>query len=330
MSAQSTVALWHGEDRATNLRRVLAPVLAQIDWSTRRNVVIKPNLVIYDKPLACTHRDALEVVLQEVRTRYTGRLTIAEGGAVQATTDAFAYHGYYELAKTYDARLYGLNVDQSIAAKVYTRWGKPIWLHLARTVVESDCRISLALPKTHDSVIVTLTLKNIIMGSLVHRRLALAHNRFAHRLNRIIQILWHNNIGWGNDKRAMHQGYQMININLARLAPLVWPHVSVLDGYVGMEGDGPVNGTAVPWDIALAGTDALAVDALAAHMMGYPPESIGYLSYCARIPGRGCADLDKLTITGNTTPATIARTFQPHPDYEKQGQWHHPRAEMLL
>jgi uncharacterized protein (DUF362 family) len=322
------VALYQGASRTTNLRCALDLVLEDIDWLNRRHVVVKPNLVMVERAQAITHRDALAAVLEAIRCRYTGRLTIAEGCALHPTVEAFDAQGYDQLATFYNARLCDLNADEVEPVTVYSRDAHPLKLRMARTILQSDCRVSLGLPKTHDAVLVTLTIKNMIMGGLVNRRLIDWHAKPAW-LDRIGQIARGHGDGWGSDKVAMHQSYPIINLNLALLAPLVLPHLSVLDGFVAMEGAGPVEGTPVPWGIALAGADALAVDTLAARLMGFELGEIGYLSYCAEL-GLGCADLDQIQIVGNVAPAAVARSFTPHPRHAEQRRWQQPDAAHLL
>jgi uncharacterized protein (DUF362 family) len=74
--AEVTVALVQGEERATNVAAALAAIEESVDLSGCRHVLVKPNLVALDAPLACTHRDALRATLAFVRARYGGRLTI--------------------------------------------------------------------------------------------------------------------------------------------------------------------------------------------------------------------------------------------------------------
>ncbi|MEZ4735757.1 MAG: DUF362 domain-containing protein [Caldilineaceae bacterium] len=263
-----------------------------------------------------------------IRDRYAGLLTIAEGCALHSTPVAYAAHGYAALAQQYNCRLLDLNDDETVTVTVYDRKANALKLRLARTIVESDCRISLSLPKTHDTVLVTLALKNMIMGALVNRRAATCHPR-SYWLDRLGQILHGHGNGWGSDKVAMHQSYPIINLNLAQLAPLVRPHLSVLDGAIAMQGAGPIDGEPVPWGVALAGTDPLAVDVLAAHLMGFRLDEVGYLAYCA-LTGLGVADLEAIGVVGNVPPAQVRRFFTPHPHHQAQRQWHHPRAAQLI
>jgi uncharacterized protein (DUF362 family) len=65
---------------------------------------------------------------------------------------------------------------------------------------------------------------------------------------------------------------------LAGLYQSLSPHIAIIDGTLGMEGNGPVEGRAVPMGAMLASTSALAVDAVAASLMGIESSDIGYLS----------------------------------------------------
>jgi len=319
MSLAPTVALYHGSERQTNLRQTLAAVIDQVPWADRQCVVVKPNLVWLQRPYAITHREALAVVLEAIRARYTGPLFIAEGCALTPTWETFEAQDYPALARFYQCELVDLNQAPTQTYTVYDQHSHPLEVRVARLILDSDCRVSLALPKTHDAVLATLSIKNILMGSLVNRRLGehLPQAAWHDRLGQI--VLGHGN-GWGSDKVAMHQGYPMMNINLAKLAPLVWPHLSVLDGFIAMEGAGPLEGEPVAWGLAFAGTDALAVDTLAAHLMGFQLAEIGYLHYCAQ-QHLGCAELDKINVHGNVQPATIRRVFKRHPQAAAQRIW---------
>lgn len=322
------IALYQGSERSDIVRQALLQVIDGIDWPTRQHVVVKPNLVQTSRPAAITHRDTLAVVLEAIRSRYNGRLTIAEGCALEDTADAFAGQGYPELAAFYGCDLLDLNADEPHAVTVYDRAGEAMHLRLAQTIVKSDCRISLSVPKTHDAVLVTLSIKNMIMGSLMDRRRTARGLRTVWQ-NRLGQILHGHGNGWGSDKIAMHQSYPIMNVNLAVVAPLVWPHLVLLDGFVAMEGAGPIDGEPVPWGVAFAGRDALAVDALAARLMGFAVDEVGYLHYCAQL-GLGSVDFEQLRILGNVEPEAVQRTFKPHPHHGAQRQWIHAEAGQLL
>jgi uncharacterized protein (DUF362 family) len=346
----SQVALIQGDVRYDNVRQALERVSSSLALSNKQRVLIKPNFVVTHRPLAATHVDAVRAVLDFVRERYDGPITIAEGPSVQPAAEGFAQFGYDSLIEFHGVTLADLNHDEPVPVEVYDWRLRPLRLHLARSVVDSDFRISVGPPKTHDVVIVTLSLKNMIMGSLI--------SRFTHAhasdsgggfsIGAISKLLWRMVPLWvrhlppaewltframstlePSDKMKMHQSYPVINLNLALIAPLVNPHLSVIDGFEAMEGNGPSEGDAVPWRIALASADALAADVTAAALMGFDPDDIGYLHYC-KVMGLGAGDLDRIQIIGNTTMDDCARRFRPHDTFTRQRHWQLSNAENYL
>jgi uncharacterized protein (DUF362 family) len=71
-----------------------------------------------------------------------------------------------------------------------------------------------------------------------------------------------------------------------------------IDGVVGMEGEGPMAGDAVPAGIVLAGDDPVAVDALAAEVMGFDSRKIPTIKAAARLLkyGLGTSDLSRIDV----------------------------------
>jgi uncharacterized protein (DUF362 family) len=346
----SRVALVRGEDRYDNVRQALDCIAGDLDLSGKQRVLIKPNFVVTHHQPAATHVDAVRAVLDLLRERYDGPITVAEGPAVQTAAEGFASFGYGPLVRSHGVTLADLNDDEPYPVQVYDWKLRPLRLHLARSVVESDFRISVSPPKTHDVVIVTLGLKNMIMGSLIsrftHSHPSQGGSRFS--VGAASKWLWHRIPRWvrrlppaewltfrtmsmlePSDKMKMHQSYPVINLNLALLAPVVMPHLSVIDGFEGMEGLGPSEGDPVPWRIALAGADALAVDVTAATLMGFDPDGVGYLHYCKQM-GLGAGDPHQIEIAGNATMAECARPFRPHPAVRRQRRWRLPGAESYL
>ena len=238
----SQVALVQGSNRYDNIRQALDRISCDLDLPAKRHVLIKPNFVVTHKPLAATHVDAVRAVLDFVRARYDGPITIAEGPSVQPAAEGFRLHGYEPLVESHGVTLADLNHDEPVPVDVYDWRLRPLRLHLARSVVESDFRISVGPPKTHDIVIVTLSLKNMIMGSLISRFTHAAPSGNGSRLNfgAISKVLWRLAPLWvrhlppaewmtframstlePSDKMKMHQSYPVINLNLALVAPLV-------------------------------------------------------------------------------------------------------------
>jgi uncharacterized protein (DUF362 family) len=209
-------------------------------------------------------------------------------------------YGYNAWLGRYPVELVDLNDDEGVPVPAYDQKLKPMTLRVSRTVLESDLRISISPPKTHDTVNVTLALKNYAVGSLVR-----------------------------GQKRAIHQGCAGINLNLAKMAAYVAPHLAILDGFEAMEGNGPTQGTAVDWRIAIASTDFLAADGLACRLMGFDLDEIGYLHYCQRM-GLGQGRIEGMEIVGNIAPEQAARRFRPHRLYSELLEWHIADVERYL
>ncbi len=77
------------------------------------------------------------------------------------------------------------------------------------------------------------------------------------------------------------------------------PHLIVVDGLIAMEGDGPIAGTPVGLNLLMAGTDAVAVDTVAAGIMDIDPSEV--LSLClAQSMGYGVWDEREIKILGRS------------------------------
>jgi uncharacterized protein (DUF362 family) len=330
---RSRVALVRGNDRGGNILRCLELIEDQIYLGKR--IVIKPNLVSIRKALSATHAEALEAVLSFVRQRTDAEITVAEGCAIADAMKAFENYGLAAVARHYGVRLLDLNRDRWVPVNVVDRDLRPMTLRFARTVAESDCRISLAPMKTHDAAIVTLSLKNLVMGSLINDGLK-GLERFMHGLSHLVRptdALYPRHFGWvvrhilRSDKVAMHQTYQTLNYNLFLLARAFPVHLAVLDGFTAMEGRGPTQGKPVDLRLAVASTDFIAADSLAARIMGFDPQDIGYL-YHAIADGLGEGELHRLEVIGGRWEDCL-RPFEPHPNITRQRAWRHPAIDAL-
>jgi len=328
-----------GESRYDNVAQALALIADDVDLEGRRRVLIKPNFVSTSRQLAATHVEAVRAVLDFLRQRYDGPITIGEGAALSDTVEGYIRFGYLELARQYDVRLVDLNRDEWVEVEVLDRQLRPLRVRVSKTVAESDFRIAVGPPKTHDVVIVTLSLKNMAVGSLI--RDPASGQELLRRLGHLLPSSLRNSLlvervkgrlgsrVSRSDKMAIHQGYPAINLNLYRLARLVPPHLAVIDGFEAMEGDGPIYGDPVPWRIAIASADFLAADVLATHLMGFDADEVGYLHYC-KIMGLGTGELGQIEVVGNVSPEECRRAFRPHSSYPAQRNWRIPGVEKYL
>jgi uncharacterized protein (DUF362 family) len=324
--------------------RALRTIEDSVDLADVQRLLIKPNFVSVERQLAATHVGAVRAVLDFVRARYDGTVIVAEGAAVSPTREGFHRFDYESLVDAYGVELLDLNADETVPVLIYDRRLRPLTVSLARTAVEADYRIAVGPPKTHDVVVVTLSIKNMVMGALVNPGVASNGGGILHRARSAARLIpdwlrWSGLIEWlkgavlgstwGSSKMAMHQGVRVINLNLAMVASHVWPHLAVIDGWRGMEGKGPSEGETVEWRVALAGIDPLAVDTVTADLMGFAPEEVGYLQYC-RALDLGTGALERIELVGNVAPAEVRESFKPHPTYEDQLDWRMEGAERYL
>ncbi len=117
---------------------------------------------------------------------------------------------------------------------------------------------------------------------------------------------------------------EAMNHNLVRLAHKTGPHVSVVDGFIAMHGEGPRHGTPVKLGVVVAGTNPVAVDAVSAAVMGFEPASIGYLNY-AELAGLGPIDLEEIHLVGDPIEA-VSRRLRPHSNQVIARHWPHLAA----
>jgi uncharacterized protein (DUF362 family) len=349
----SRVSLIRGEDRRQNILAALDAIAADVEPLLQvEEILVKPNLVCADNPLAVTHVDAVRAVLDWLRRHTDAPIVVADGTALSSTWEAFQRNGYQSLPDEYRAvRLADLNADEPVTLSAFDWRLRPRSLEASRIAVQSRLRISLAVPKTHDVVLVTLGLKNMIMGSLISRLSSVDRHTGAPRSSwtgRVIHAaegmylalpavirnspfiaqvkeLFFGNVG-RSSKAAMHQGFPVIHLNLFTLAQHLYPHLTVLDGFEAMEGNGPSDGEAVAWRIALASTDWLAADVTAARLMGFAVEEVGYLWYCAQA-GYGAWEESHIALMGNVSPEQVRRRFKRHALGDVQNRWHSPAVQ---
>ncbi len=349
MDGRSKVALVREATRYETVSSALEAGAGEFDWGKCNVVLVKPNFVSTTNQAASTHVDAVRAVVDFVRGKSDVPIVIAEGAALSNTWEGFLNFGYLELHEEYhNLTFLDLNDDEAVGLQVYTRDFRPQTLEVARTVLDSNCVVSVGPPKTHDTVIVTLSLKNIVMGSIINRgtvRMPINRRRSAlieKVKDRAKRFRWVSkaraavvnsgivNLFGSGHKVLMHQGYPAMNLNLFAMAfQGLKPDLSVIDGWVGMEGAGPTDGEIVPWRMAVVSSDFLAADSLTAWMMGYPPDDIGYLHYCIEA-GLGRSRMEEIEIVGNLSPEKAKRPFRPHPTYRQQIRWRDERAEAIF
>lgn len=309
------VAVSHGNDRVDNAVKALRPFADEIARAIGdRRVVVKPNNVSIQIPLCATHGECIEGILEFLKSiGKVGQTVIAESSADGPTLDGFENYRYTALAKKYGVKLIDLDATPVDIVQVFDEKDfRPHAVRMAKLLLDPQTFvISAAKMKTHDRVVATLSLKNIIFGTAV-KDLGFGWAKAAKP-------------GTKSDKPIAHgSGFRGINYNLFALAQRLHPHLAVIDGHEGMEGNGPTRGTAVDHRVCVASPDWLAADRVAVELMGIDFAKIGYLNFCADAR-LGVADLKQIEVLGEPLEKHVKK-YKLADSIDKQLIWMQPLA----
>lgn len=295
----SRVAFVTGTDRREMVYQTMKPFEEEIKKGIQgKQVIIKPNFVVTEVPLCATHADAVRGIFDFLKPIYNNKVIIGESTiSSNGTMAGYENYGYLPLAKEYNVELVDLNLQPTEYEWILDKNIHPVAIPIINTFLDpNNYFISVTRLKTHDRVVTTLGIKNMVMGSPL--------NKYKVK----------------NYKAMMHPGgAKWANYNMFLIAQKIHPHLTVLDGVEGMQGNGPVSGSPMEHGVALASTDPVAADSIGAGLMGIDINDVGYIKYCASA-GLGQIDRSKITIIGKD-PANYVKKYQLHERIEQQLEW---------
>jgi len=316
VSAGSKVSLATGSNRSEVAFNTLRPFAKEIAQAVgNKRIIVKPNMVTSTIQLSAIHKDTIEGILEFYKSiNKLENVVIAESTADGPAMTAYDNYGYIPVAAKYKVKL--MDLDDAPPKLLYVMneldiRPKPVRM-TSLLMDRNNFVMSVARMKTHDRVVATLSLKNVALAAPVKDP----------------------GYGWGasrkqgakSDKAIVHGGgFRAINYNLFNLAYTIRPDLAFIDGFEGMEGDGPNNGTPVDHRIGVAGLDWLAADRVGIELMGIDPSNIGYLNFCADA-GMGQFDLAKIDVVGERVADHI-KHYKLSRNIEKELQWLKPIRE---
>lgn len=217
-----------------------------------KRVVLKPNLVEFDGHTAInTHPMVVHAVYEAFVKLGAAQVRLAEGpGHRRGTMDLADAAGYFSQFRNFEALFTDLNTDSVTRRVLRNSISKLDALHLPNTVLDCDLLVSLPKMKTHHWAGATLAMKNLfgLVPGAVY--------------------------GW--PKNVLHwAGIPQSIVDLHHLFP---NQFALVDGIVGMEGNGPIQGTPKHAGVLVAGRDVAAVDATCCRIMGIDPRDVEYLT----------------------------------------------------
>ncbi len=299
-SGKSVLSFVTGTNRSEMIYEALRPFQREImDGIREKQIIIKPNLVVTNVPLCATHVDAVRGLLEFLKPLYPEKIIIAESTiSSDGTMTGFKNYGYLPLAQDFNVEFVDLNERPTIPLTILDKNLHPLQIPFIDSYLDpNNYFISIARLKTHDRVVATLGLKNMVMGAPLRS--------YTGR----------------NYKPLMHpSGPRWLNYNMFLIANRIHPQLTILDGVEGHEGNGPISGTPIQHGVALAGMDYIAADRIGAELMGINIGDIGYLNYCASA-GMGQIDRSNIEIIGGKDPADYVKKYKLHENIEQQLTW---------
>jgi uncharacterized protein (DUF362 family) len=245
----------YSQDLYDTMRRVLAEHRLNVRG---RRVVLKPNLVEFEPESAInTHPMLVHATLEAFR-ELGANVAIAEGpGHRRGTLDLADSAGYFETIPGFEDLFTDLNLDEVSRVNLPHPVSRLRSLYLPHTVLASDLLVSMPKMKTHHWAGAKLSMKNlfgIVPGGVY---------------------------GW--PKNVLH--WAGIHQSIADLHSLFPNHFAIVDGVVGMDGNGPIQGRPKPAGVIVSGHDPIAVDATCCRIMQIEPARIEYLTLAGGLEG---------------------------------------------
>jgi uncharacterized protein (DUF362 family) len=235
------------------MRRLLAEHLGDVRG---RNILLKPNLVEFEPESSInTHPILVHAAYEAFRAMGAASVRIAEGpGHRRNTLDLAEAAGYFQTIPEFENRFVDLNLDEVTRVWPSAQVSRIKKLYLPNSALGADLLVSMAKMKTHHWVGATLSMKNlfgVVPGGIY---------------------------GW--PKNVLH--WAGIDESIADLHDAFPHHFAIVDGIVGMEGNGPIQGTPKHAGVLVAGCDPVAVDATCCRIMKIDPMKIRYLQLASR------------------------------------------------
>lgn len=233
-----------------------------------QKVLLKPNMLSAKGPEngITTHPLILEAMVREVQSA-GAEVWIGDSpsGAIKTVKRCWENTGFLEVAEKTGARLVHFEAEGSIEKKGITRN-----YHIAKAVFEADVVINLPKFKTHGFALYTGAIKNLY-GTLPGFQKATFHKMYPHPAS-----------------------FSEIIVDLYAL---IKPGFHLMDGILGMEGNGPSTGDLRQVGLMLASTNGIALDTIASHIMGFEEEEIDAIRIAAK-RGLGPAKVSDIQVMG--------------------------------
>ncbi len=233
-------------------------------------VLLKVNVIAGFPPerAATTHPAVVGAMIELIREAGGIPWVGDSSGAYGFTAQSLELSGIKKACEDSGGKLINFESTGTYPVKVNGRVLNSI--NVAKPVIDCDVLVSLPKMKTHMLTKYTGAVKNFY-GVIP-----------------------------GSGKAAIHRQApteESLSCAIVDIYSALKPGLAVMDGIVGMEGDGATNGTPISSGVILSSADCVALDAVASQVMGFSHKDI--LTTCfAHERGLGVGELDKIEVMG--------------------------------
>ncbi len=247
-----------------NIEKAITQALGEISLDDFRDkvVAIKPNdtTAREDDKTACTQADTLRATVRFIKTLHPKSIVVTGGAGAMKTEDVFKVLGYDEVISSEGVEWFDHNQPPFHAVDI--PFGPQRKVMVNPRVLEYEKLVSLAQLKVHSTAAVTLAIKNIAMSFPCAEFYGYPRVKQERHPHNILQ-----------DKQAFLVGMLMrFPIDL-----------SIVTGHPAMIGKGPIGGKAIDTGLVIAGRDAVAVDSVGAHLLGFETLAVQHLRQAAEL-----------------------------------------------
>jgi len=196
-------------------------------------------------------------------------------------------YGYNTLASEYNTiELLDMADDEVIRKQVTYSQGE-LQVPFNKTMIEAPFLVSIARPKVHCNAAMTAGIKNVVVGAVEGYKY----------------------------RKGLHTKKDLHEV-MAQIAKIILPHLVIIDGVVGMEESGPIQGKEIQSGWTLASLDALAADSLTAYLMDFEIKGIPYLCMIRNLGLGKLYTKDKIEVIGEKPDGLITH-FKPYRKFAK-------------
>jgi uncharacterized protein (DUF362 family)/Pyruvate/2-oxoacid:ferredoxin oxidoreductase delta subunit len=245
-------------------------------------VLIKPNLLKARPPEAAvtTHPEVVRAVIRLVHGA-GGEAMVGDSPGMGDLRKVCERSGILDVLNEEGALL--VELDDAVPVRNKGTFQR---FELARAAREADAIINLPKLKTHGMTTLTGAVKNLF-GCVPGKR----------------KVQWHFNTGVNHD---------LFMTMLVELCALLKPRLTIMDAVIGMEGNGPGSGDPRRIGALLAGHDPVAVDVVAAKLVGVRPEELPVVR-AAAAAGFGETRPEHIAVLGERLPDVSIKHFRLPP-----------------